>query len=171
MRSAKGNVASTAEGDARYRLGRTLEERGDTAYGTKRYDRAEQFFNWARRLYSTAKVASLPENALQVGLDDMTAIYREALHQRDMAALQTIFANFTTRDEGIWQQFIEQGGGVTIYTSTANIKISGDSGTADVALHLDYSDPQNSLKRSVLNYTWAMKKTGSGWVVSEMRSR
>lgn len=175
---ARGGVEAAAtavprplRADARYKLAVDARQVANEAYAAQQYDRAARLYTLAQDLYAKALPQATAERALDQGLEDVTATYQRALERRDIHTIQGLFPRHTRRDLGVWQQYVNEGGTVELFTTTSSFDTRNNGATANIGFQLDFTDTQGGSHRSNLEYRWEFEKIAEGWIITEMAPR
>lgn len=166
--SMRGTVNAAAHEDARYKLARSIEQKAETTLSAGRASEATALFNLAATIYPQIKLGRDMPDILDKSQRHITAVYQRALQRRDLVALQNLFPRASSFDQQVWKQFIDQGGDIAIYLLNSNAKADDNKATIDIAVHLDYTDPQGSKHRSKMEQKWEFAAGDGGWRVSKM---
>ena len=167
--SMRGTVNAAAQEDARYKLARSVEQKAETALSAGRASEATALFNLAATLYPQIKLGRDMPDILEKSQRQITAVYQRALQRRDLVALQNLFPRASDFDQQVWKQFIDQGGDIAIYILNSNAKADDKKASIDIAVHLDYTDPQGTKQRSKMEQKWEFAAGDGGWRVSKMQ--
>ncbi len=171
VESAATSVPADLRADARYKLAVDARQVANEAYAAEQYDRAARLYALAQDFYGRAVLRNSSDDALDQGIEDIVTTYQRALERRDIHTIQGLFPRHTQRDLNVWQQYVNEGGTVELYTTTSSFDTRGDEATANMGFQLDFTDVQGNPHRVDLQYRWEFKKITGGWIITEMSPR
>ena len=168
---AATRVAQPLRQDVRYARAQMLRGDADAAYAQRDYLRAFRYQTLAERLYGAISPQPTSDAALDQALESFVALYQRALQNRERETLEGLFPDFTSADAQVWNQYLDEGGEVNLFTTTADFETGGENASAEVGFQLDYTSPGGQRRRSSMDYLWRFEKIGSGWILTGMRPK
>jgi len=172
MRTAKNKIKPKYHDESAYQNARQAQQEAENAFDRRDFVKAaESFSNAASLLNALAFAITADQIALDEAITRVRQAYSKSLEAGDIAALQSLYKNFTDTEKEKWSQ-------VFGFTRDREVTIAEDSKTVkdntailDLLIKIKYKDNKNRQQELNYAYIWKLEQSDGKWLISEFKDK